>query len=131
MATRRRIGVSAASTEAARRQLMQPVSCWERTWTTPENIPNIAFKVRKWTRTDKPQVLRGHSHYLARVHFTSNSVTTKVERPSHWLLYLMNLKRLMATKKWNKTSRLPMEWNLRLQERVPRLHPRRRLSLCH
>ncbi|KAF8349711.1 hypothetical protein F5887DRAFT_1069989 [Amanita rubescens] len=55
MATRRRIGVSVASTEAARRQLMQPVSCWERTWVTPENIPNISFKVRKWTRTDKPQ----------------------------------------------------------------------------
>jgi len=55
MATRRRIGVSVASTEAARRQLMQPVSCWERTWTSPENIPNISFKVRKWTRTDKLQ----------------------------------------------------------------------------
>jgi len=55
MATRRRIGVSVASTEAARRQLMQPVSCWERTWTSSENIPNISFKVRKWTRTDKLQ----------------------------------------------------------------------------
>jgi hypothetical protein len=70
MATRRRIGVSVASTEAARRQLMQPVSCWERTWVTPENIPNISIKVRKWTRTDKPQVLRGHSRYLVHVHFT-------------------------------------------------------------
>lgn len=57
MATRRRIGVSAASTEAARRQLMQPVPCWEQTWAVPENIPNVSFKVRKWVRTDKPQVL--------------------------------------------------------------------------
>ncbi|KAK2461604.1 hypothetical protein APHAL10511_006067 [Amanita phalloides] len=55
MATRRRIGVSIASTEAARRQLMQPVSCWERTWVTPENVSNISFKVRKWVRTDRPQ----------------------------------------------------------------------------
>ncbi|KAF8633022.1 hypothetical protein AX15_001614 [Amanita polypyramis BW_CC] len=55
MATRRRIGVSAASTEAARRQLMQPVPCWERTWAAPENVPNVSFKVRKWVRTDKPQ----------------------------------------------------------------------------
>lgn len=70
MATRRRIGVSAASTEAARRQLMQPVSCWERSWVTPENVPNISFKVRKWARTDKQQVPIGHSRYLARVHYT-------------------------------------------------------------
>ncbi|KIL71739.1 hypothetical protein M378DRAFT_155337 [Amanita muscaria Koide BX008] len=55
MATRRRIGVSIASTEAARRQLMQPVACWERVWTTPENIPNVSFKVRRWARTEKPQ----------------------------------------------------------------------------
>jgi len=55
MATRRRIGVSIASTEAARRQLMQPVACWERVWTTPENIPNVSFKVRRWARTERPQ----------------------------------------------------------------------------
>jgi len=55
MATRRRIGVSIASTEAARRQLMQPVACWERAWTAPENIPNVSFKVRRWARTEKPQ----------------------------------------------------------------------------
>ena len=35
MATRRRIGVSAATTEAARRQLMQPVPCWEKVWVVP------------------------------------------------------------------------------------------------
>ncbi|KAF8640917.1 hypothetical protein AX17_000565 [Amanita inopinata Kibby_2008] len=56
MATRRRIGVSAASTEAARRQLMQPVACWERVWTTPENVPSVSsLKVCKWVRTEKVQ----------------------------------------------------------------------------
>ncbi|PFH54844.1 hypothetical protein AMATHDRAFT_72601 [Amanita thiersii Skay4041] len=56
MATRRRIGVSAASTEAARRQLMQPVSCWERVWATPQNVPNgSSIKAYKWVRTDKVQ----------------------------------------------------------------------------
>jgi hypothetical protein len=39
---------SAATTEAARRQLMQPVSCWEKTWFTPEGSK---VKVRKWAQT--------------------------------------------------------------------------------
>ncbi|KXN86770.1 hypothetical protein AN958_09651 [Leucoagaricus sp. SymC.cos] len=56
MATRRRIGVSAASTEAARRQLMQPVPCWERILVTPEVAPpGSTLKVWKWVKTDKVQ----------------------------------------------------------------------------
>ncbi|KAF8078815.1 hypothetical protein FPV67DRAFT_1466585 [Lyophyllum atratum] len=56
MATRRRIGVSAASTEAARRQLMQPVPCWEKVWTLPENsAPGSSIKVYKWINTEKTQ----------------------------------------------------------------------------
>ncbi|KAG2023020.1 hypothetical protein CC2G_000725 [Coprinopsis cinerea AmutBmut pab1-1] len=53
MATRRRIGVSLASTEAARRQLMQPVPCWERIL-VPSDI-NANLKVYKWVKTDKVQ----------------------------------------------------------------------------
>ncbi|KAF9015573.1 hypothetical protein BDQ17DRAFT_1341299 [Cyathus striatus] len=56
MATRRRIGVSAATTEAARRQLMQPVPCWEKVWVTPDSAPNgSTLKVYKWIKTDKLQ----------------------------------------------------------------------------
>ncbi|KAF9244520.1 hypothetical protein BU15DRAFT_41875 [Melanogaster broomeanus] len=56
MATRRRIGVRVATTEAARRQLMQPVVCWEKSWVTPENAPlNSTMKVLKWVKTDKKQ----------------------------------------------------------------------------
>ncbi|KAF9448184.1 hypothetical protein P691DRAFT_801232 [Macrolepiota fuliginosa MF-IS2] len=56
MATRRRIGVSAASTEAARRQLMQPVPCWERILVTPEAAPpGSTLKVWKWVKTEKIQ----------------------------------------------------------------------------
>lgn len=61
MATRRRIGVSVASTEAARRQLMQPVTCWERVLVTPEAAPaGSSLKVWKWVRTDKIQVCTLH-----------------------------------------------------------------------
>ncbi|KAF4623436.1 hypothetical protein D9613_002159 [Agrocybe pediades] len=57
MATRRRIGVSAATTEAARRQLMQPVPCWERVWTAPTgvNTGSSNLKVYKWVKTEKVQ----------------------------------------------------------------------------
>ncbi|KAG2075112.1 hypothetical protein BDR04DRAFT_1150427 [Suillus decipiens] len=56
MSTRRRIGVSIATTEAARRQLMQPVVCWEKVWTVPENAaPNSSVKIYKWVKTDKKQ----------------------------------------------------------------------------
>ncbi|OJA16196.1 hypothetical protein AZE42_00030 [Rhizopogon vesiculosus] len=56
MATRRRIGVSIATTEAARRQLMQPVVCWEKVWTVPENAaPNSSMKIYKWVKTDRKQ----------------------------------------------------------------------------
>ena len=54
MATRRRIGVSTATTEAARRQLMQPVPCWEKVWVVAENA-GTSFKIRKWVKTDKIQ----------------------------------------------------------------------------
>ena len=57
MATRRRIGVSAATTEAARRQLMQPVPCWEQRWTYSDPTSGTtSFKILKWVRTDKIQV---------------------------------------------------------------------------
>ena len=57
MATRRRIGVSIATTEAARRQLMQPVACWEKVWTVPEHAPpNSSMKIYKWVKADKKQV---------------------------------------------------------------------------
>ena len=57
MATRRRIGVSIATTEAARRQLMQPVVCWEKAWIVPENAaPNSSMKIYKWVKTDRKQV---------------------------------------------------------------------------
>jgi len=56
MSTRRRIGVSAASTEAARRQMMQPVPCWEKVWAVPENAPpGSTLKVLMWTKTSKVQ----------------------------------------------------------------------------
>ncbi|KAG6867914.1 hypothetical protein C0993_009544 [Termitomyces sp. T159_Od127] len=56
MATKRRIGVSIASTEAARRQLMQPVTCWEKVWVPPENgAPGSSLKIYKWVKTEKTQ----------------------------------------------------------------------------
>ncbi|KAI6118973.1 hypothetical protein EV401DRAFT_2209851 [Pisolithus croceorrhizus] len=55
MATRRRIGVRVATTEAARRQLMQPVVCWEKSWVTPEHAPSSTMRVYKWVKTDKKQ----------------------------------------------------------------------------
>jgi len=54
MATRRRIGVSVATTEAARRQLMQPVPCWEKAWVATETSPaGTSLKIYKWIKTDK------------------------------------------------------------------------------
>ncbi|KAJ3784572.1 hypothetical protein GGU10DRAFT_293987 [Lentinula aff. detonsa] len=54
MATRRRVGVSNATTEAARRQLMQPVVCWEKVWSSSESAPaGSSLKVFKWVKTDK------------------------------------------------------------------------------
>ncbi|KAH9960786.1 hypothetical protein BGW80DRAFT_1182085 [Lactifluus volemus] len=56
MALRRRIGISTATTEAARRQLMQPVPCWEKVWVVPEKAaPGSTLKVLKWVKTDKVQ----------------------------------------------------------------------------
>ncbi len=60
MALRRRIGISTATTEAARRQLMQPVPCWEKVWVVPEKAaPGSTLKVLKWVKTYKVQVLPG------------------------------------------------------------------------
>jgi hypothetical protein len=57
MALRRRIGISTATTEAARRQLMQPVPCWEKVWVVPEKAaPGSTLKVLKWVKTEKVQV---------------------------------------------------------------------------
>ncbi|TRM70413.1 hypothetical protein BD626DRAFT_477382 [Schizophyllum amplum] len=53
MSTRRRVGVpSAATTEAARRQLMQPVQvCWEKRLVPVEGS---SLKAYKWTQINKP-----------------------------------------------------------------------------
>ena len=60
MALRRRIGISTATTEAARRQLMQPVPCWEKVWVVPERAaPGSTLKVLKWVKTDRVQVCLG------------------------------------------------------------------------
>ena len=70
MATRRRIGVSAATTEAARRQLMQPVPSWEKVW-APATGVGSGLKVYKWIKTEKVQVGR-YSVYSTRLSlFTS------------------------------------------------------------
>ncbi|EJD03683.1 uncharacterized protein FOMMEDRAFT_120839 [Fomitiporia mediterranea MF3/22] len=56
MSTKRKIGVSTATTEAARRQLMQPVPCWEKVWSLPQDAPpSSALRVYKWVKTDKKQ----------------------------------------------------------------------------
>ncbi|KAN0134266.1 hypothetical protein V8E53_007764 [Lactarius tabidus] len=56
MALRRRIGISTATTESARRQLMQPVPCWEKVWVVPEKAaPGSTLKVFKWVKTNKIQ----------------------------------------------------------------------------
>ncbi|KAF7337674.1 hypothetical protein MSAN_02240900 [Mycena sanguinolenta] len=56
MSTKRRVGVSSATTEAARRQLMQPVPCWEKVWVVPETAPpNSTLRVFKWIKTSKIQ----------------------------------------------------------------------------
>ncbi|KAJ7636998.1 hypothetical protein FB45DRAFT_789181 [Roridomyces roridus] len=56
MATRRRVGVSSASTEAARRALMQPVPCWEKAWVVPETAPaGSTLRILKWVKTSKTQ----------------------------------------------------------------------------
>lgn len=81
MATRRRIGVSAATTEAARRQLMQPVPCWEKVWVVPENTTVTSnFKVYKWVKTEKSQVrLLLHRDFLFYPYPSSNLATTRVK----------------------------------------------------
>ncbi|KAI0943781.1 hypothetical protein AcW1_002862 [Taiwanofungus camphoratus] len=56
MSTRRRVGFNTSSSEALRRQLMQPVPCWEKVWSVPENAASgSTLKVYKWVKTDKRQ----------------------------------------------------------------------------
>ncbi|KAF7302569.1 hypothetical protein HMN09_00891400 [Mycena chlorophos] len=59
MSTKRRVGVSAATTEAARRALMQPVQCWEKVWVVPDvlagNASASTMRVSKWVKTNKTQ----------------------------------------------------------------------------
>ena len=81
MALRRRIGISTATTEAARRQLMQPVPCWEKVWVIPEKAaPGSTLRVLKWVKIDKVQVRPSSDSIYA--HFNdangnSNLVMTK------------------------------------------------------
>lgn len=44
-----------ATSEAARRQLMQPVTVWEKTWVPIESAggPGTSLKVLKWVKTEK------------------------------------------------------------------------------
>ncbi|KAI0827400.1 hypothetical protein BC628DRAFT_1338374 [Trametes gibbosa] len=56
MATRRRVGFSTATSEASRRQLMQPVPCWEKVWGLPDGAaPGSTLRVYKWVKTDRKQ----------------------------------------------------------------------------
>ncbi|KAJ1309522.1 hypothetical protein OPQ81_006296 [Rhizoctonia solani] len=48
--------VGAHSSEAARREQMKPVSCWEKQWVLPTgSLPGSEFKVLKWVKVDKTQ----------------------------------------------------------------------------
>lgn len=44
---------------------MQPVQCWEKVWTLPENVTGTGstFKVYKWVKSDKKQVVTAHARY--------------------------------------------------------------------
>ncbi|GJJ09833.1 hypothetical protein Clacol_004057 [Clathrus columnatus] len=58
MTTRLKSGrfVGAATSESARRQLMQPVPCWEKVWVVPEHAaPGSSLKILRWVRTNKKQ----------------------------------------------------------------------------
>ncbi|THH17765.1 hypothetical protein EUX98_g9063 [Antrodiella citrinella] len=55
MSTRRRVGFSTSSSEASRRQLMQPVPSWEKVWVNSDKAPGATIKVFKWVKTDKIQ----------------------------------------------------------------------------
>ncbi|KAG8746936.1 hypothetical protein FRC10_003107 [Ceratobasidium sp. 414] len=48
--------VGAQSSEAARREQMKPVSCWEKHWVIPAgSLPGSEFKVLKWVKVDQLQ----------------------------------------------------------------------------
>jgi hypothetical protein len=44
---------SVATSEAARRELMKPVTAWERAWVTPDGSK---VRVRQWVQTHKAPV---------------------------------------------------------------------------
>ncbi|KIY50846.1 hypothetical protein FISHEDRAFT_71159 [Fistulina hepatica ATCC 64428] len=52
--------------ESARRQLMQPVVCWERAWVVPDVLKSNAasgsskLKVLRWIKTEKVQLFDDH-----------------------------------------------------------------------
>jgi hypothetical protein len=55
--SKRRVNFGAITSEAARRQLMLPVTCWEKKWIVPENsAQGSSLRVLKWVKTDKIQV---------------------------------------------------------------------------
>ncbi|KAG8686421.1 hypothetical protein FRC09_014140, partial [Ceratobasidium sp. 395] len=48
--------VGAQSSEAARREQMKPVSCWEKQWVVPAgSLPGSEFKVLKWVKVERVQ----------------------------------------------------------------------------
>lgn len=56
MSTRRRVGFANSAVEASRRQLMQPVPCWEKVWAAPDGAPpGSTLRIYKWVKTDKKQ----------------------------------------------------------------------------
>ncbi|KAH8099398.1 hypothetical protein BXZ70DRAFT_297318 [Cristinia sonorae] len=56
MSTRRRVGFSTSTSDASRRQLMQPVPCWEKVWALPKSATQGGtLKVYKWVKTEKVQ----------------------------------------------------------------------------
>lgn len=123
MSTRRRIGVSAATTEAARRQLMQPVPCFEKMWVTLENAPpGSTLRVYKWVKTEKTQVsslfhVPNESSDHANI-FYSNSATTKA-KTNLLLRCPMSPRLLKETMKW-RMNHLP----LRVLNTHPKTNPK-------
>ena len=116
MSTRRKVGVSTATTESARRQLMAPVACWERQWVKPDASAN--FKVYKWVKTDKRQVGISPVSWIS-LYGRRLLVTTKMMQQMRYsLLYQMNRKEMKVMMTWTKTILQ------RLSDPTPLLHER-------
>lgn len=103
MSTRRRIGVSVATTEAARRALIKPVPCWKKQWVVADGA---SIKVCKWVKTDAIPVsfFKYHSSGVnTDVPCLSNSVMMRMMRLMYHLRpSLMNKK---ATLKPRRTCK--------------------------